>query len=114
MDETICVKVCSTEEETSNLLFTVLDNNRVAADLLSKQVHCDTSELAEEIRLDLQQIPDDDSINIDDLGIWIDPIGWAPNPRSYYQLEFSLLRFQTLPTVTSRASTTRRGWATKR
>ena len=38
LDETIEVQVCETEEETANLLFTVLDNDRVAADLLSRQV----------------------------------------------------------------------------
>eukprot|EP00095_Tigriopus_kingsejongensis_P008147 maker-scaffold196_size269943-snap-gene-1.34 protein:Tk08147 transcript:maker-scaffold196_size269943-snap-gene-1.34-mRNA-1 annotation:"inositol polyphosphate 1-phosphatase" len=78
LNETIAVKVCDTQEETSALLFKVLDQDQVAADLLSKHVHLDTSELSEEIRKDLEQVPDID-LNVDQLGIWIDPIDSTNN-----------------------------------
>lgn len=74
LDETIKVEVCDTEQETSALLYKVLDRNQVAADLLSKQVHSNTSELSQFILADLEQVPDS-SFNVDNLGIWIDPIG---------------------------------------
>ena len=63
-----------TEKETSNLLRQVLDNNSVAADLLAKEVHLDTS-LSIENQRHLESLPDCE-INIEDFGIWIDPIGW--------------------------------------
>ena len=63
------MKVCATQEETSALLCKVLDGDRVAADLLAKEVHTQSSHDINEPELD--GVPDSD---VQDLGIWIDPI----------------------------------------
>eukprot|EP00094_Tigriopus_californicus_P002937 TCALIF_02831-PA protein Name:"Similar to Inpp1 Inositol polyphosphate 1-phosphatase (Mus musculus)" AED:0.09 eAED:0.09 QI:155/0.8/0.83/1/0.8/0.83/6/117/386 len=78
LNETIKVKVGDTEQETSALLYKVLDRNQVAADLLSKQVHFDTSQLSDDVQADLKQVPDS-NFNVDGLGIWIDPIDSTNN-----------------------------------
>jgi hypothetical protein len=52
------------------------EQHRVAADLLSATVHCDTTTHAADVASDLEKLPDrDDLVDLDDLGIWIDPIG---------------------------------------
>lgn len=54
------------------LLTKVMNNDAVAAELLAAEVHKDVQLSDVPITLD---IPNDFDINVDDLGIWIDPIG---------------------------------------
>ncbi len=83
LGETIQVRVGASEDVTSELLKQVLDNHQVAADILSRHVHADPSEIAlpEETRGDLGKLPNggsggsDGVVDVDGLGIWIDPIG---------------------------------------
>ena len=73
LGENIRVRVCSSIEETSQLLSRVLDGRPSAADLLAKEVHSSHSYhgIGHEL---LEQVPED-LFNVDNLGIWIDPIG---------------------------------------
>ena len=73
LGENIRVRVCSSIEETSQLLSRVLDGRQSAADLLAKEVHSEHSYhgIGHEL---LEQVPED-LFNVDNLGIWIDPIG---------------------------------------
>jgi len=77
LGEKINVKVCPTQEETSNLLKQVLDGNEAAADILAKVVHSEFSECESEVAKLLgdkfADLPDDEG-DVSDLGIWIDPI----------------------------------------
>merc|ERR1711973_255293 len=77
--EKICVKVCSSQEETSDLLKKVLDGNEAAANILAKVVHSEFSEEDSDVSKLLgskfHELPDEgDDKDISDLGIWIDPI----------------------------------------
>ena len=77
LGEKICVKVCESQEETSDLLKKVLDGNEAAADILAKVVHSEFSEESEVAKLlgdRFQELPDEEG-DVSDLGIWIDPIG---------------------------------------
>ncbi|KAL6433896.1 hypothetical protein ACFW04_005839 [Cataglyphis niger] len=71
LGESIIVEVCSCSKETTQLLTKVMGNDAVAAELLASEVHKDIQLSDVPIMLD---IPTDFDINIDDLGIWIDPI----------------------------------------
>lgn len=72
LGETIIVEVCPTYQETTNLLAKVMGNDTEIAGLLANEVH-------KNIRLmdvkTSRDIPKDLSLPIEDLGIWIDPIG---------------------------------------
>ena len=60
------------------LLSQVLDKNKEAADLLSLLVHSSVSSWSSgtmDCEQELQEIPEEFNIDVDDLGIWIDPIG---------------------------------------
>ncbi|XP_033334491.2 inositol polyphosphate 1-phosphatase [Megalopta genalis] len=69
--ETIIIKVCSTIEETTELLAKVMDSDITTAELLAIEVHKDVEFF--DIPM-VTKLPLDFDINIDDLGIWIDPI----------------------------------------
>ncbi|XP_067203103.1 inositol polyphosphate 1-phosphatase isoform X2 [Linepithema humile] len=71
LGESIIVDVCSCSEDTTQLLTKVMGNDVVAAELLAAEVHKDVQLSDVPITL---EIPDDFDINVDDLGIWIDPI----------------------------------------
>ncbi|XP_025989066.1 inositol polyphosphate 1-phosphatase isoform X2 [Solenopsis invicta] len=71
MGESIIVEVCSCSKDTTQLLTKVMSNDVVAAELLAAEVHKDVQLSDVPITLD---IPTDFDINVDDLGIWIDPI----------------------------------------
>jgi len=76
LGEKICVKVCASQEETSELLKKVLDGNEAAADILAKVVHSEFSEESEVANLlgeKFTELPDEEG-DVSDLGIWIDPI----------------------------------------
>lgn len=73
LGETICVQVQSTQEATSHLLMRVLDGNRSAADLLARAVHSPVTSVATNTEEEMVLVPDME-LNIDQLGIWIDPI----------------------------------------
>ncbi len=81
LGETLTVRVCESREDTARLLCQVLDNHRAAADLLSEQVHADTSKLADDLAADLDRLPEQGQglLDMDDLGIWIDPIDSTSN-----------------------------------
>lgn len=73
LGESIIVEIKDTPEFTSDLLSVVLNGNKIAANLLSREVHkliqlndVNTSAPPNDIKLDL---------TLDNLGIWIDPIG---------------------------------------
>lgn len=72
LGESIIVDVCSCSEDTAQLLTKVMGNDAVAAELLAAEVHKDVQLSDVPVELD---IPNDFDINVDDLGIWIDPIG---------------------------------------
>ncbi|KAF7993175.1 hypothetical protein HCN44_006235 [Aphidius gifuensis] len=68
----VIVEVCSTCIETSNLLSQVLDNDEYTANLLATEIHRDIS---------ITEVPNHDDLNtyelnidVNDVGIWIDPI----------------------------------------
>lgn len=58
------------ECDTANLLLKVLDGNEVAANLLARAVHSKVSVPIPEL-----DIPDEFELEVDQIGIWIDPIG---------------------------------------
>ncbi|XP_003478827.1 inositol polyphosphate 1-phosphatase isoform X1 [Cavia porcellus] len=68
LGEKITIKVCSTEEETTELLSKVLGSNKSASEALAKVVHQDVA--FGDPALDSIDI----SIPQDILGIWVDPI----------------------------------------
>lgn len=73
MGETICVEVKTNETETAEMLEKVLNDDKTAANLLAAEVH---KEIDIET-INTAKLPDncDLNINLNDLGIWIDPIG---------------------------------------
>lgn len=74
LGKTVIVRVCSTCMETTNLLTQVLDNDEHTAMLLASEIHRDIS---------INEVPIDNidlnsyhlEIDVNDVGIWIDPIG---------------------------------------
>ncbi|XP_040827797.1 inositol polyphosphate 1-phosphatase [Ochotona curzoniae] len=68
LGEKIIVRLCSTKEETAELLSKVLNGNRLASEALAKVVHQDVA--FSDPTLDSTEI----SIPQDTLGIWVDPI----------------------------------------
>ncbi|XP_022080167.1 inositol polyphosphate 1-phosphatase-like [Acanthaster planci] len=70
LGESITVAVQSTEDQTCQLLTKVLDGNGDAATLLAKAVHCDDVALPTDPGLDSLNA----EVDVDSLGIWIDPI----------------------------------------
>lgn len=74
LGETITVEVRPTWQETTQLLVRVLDDNIEVAELLSKEVHRDVV-LSNVPLMRTDDIPVDLDISIDDVAIWIDPIG---------------------------------------
>ncbi|CAL1679639.1 unnamed protein product [Lasius platythorax] len=71
LGESIIVEVCPCSKDTTQLLTKVMGNDAVAAELLAAEVHKDVQLSDVPIML---EIPTDFDINVDDLGIWIDPI----------------------------------------
>ncbi|GAB1863670.1 Inositol polyphosphate 1-phosphatase [Camponotus japonicus] len=71
LGESIIVEVCSCSKDTTRLLTKVMGNDAVAAELLATEVHKDV-QLSDVPNM--LEIPTDFDINVDDLGIWIDPI----------------------------------------
>ncbi|CAH1117501.1 unnamed protein product [Phaedon cochleariae] len=69
LGETIYVEIKPSEIETSNLLETVLDGDQIAAALLSAEVHRQI--MLGEIGV---TVPEDFTVDMNELGIWIDPI----------------------------------------
>lgn len=71
LGESVIVEVCNSCEETTQLLNKVMGNDFEASQVLANEVHKDiTSDLPVSLN-----IPTDLSIPIEDVGIWIDPIG---------------------------------------
>ena len=64
--------VQNTEDDTKTLLSKVLDDNTKAAEILAKTVHSEIS--IEDIPDKLPSDIDSSSFDINDIGIWIDPI----------------------------------------
>lgn len=75
LEETITVKVGPTMNDTCKLLLKVLDNNREVAELLSNEVHSDV--FMSHVPVVKNDLPTDLELDIDDIAIWIDPIGNA-------------------------------------
>ncbi|XP_018056091.1 PREDICTED: inositol polyphosphate 1-phosphatase [Atta colombica] len=71
LGESIIVEICSCSKDTTQLLTKVMGNDAVTAELLAAEVHKDVQLSDVPITLD---IPNDFDVNIEDLGIWIDPI----------------------------------------
>ncbi|XP_015436632.1 PREDICTED: inositol polyphosphate 1-phosphatase [Dufourea novaeangliae] len=71
MGETIVITVCSTIEETTELLAKVMESDITTAESLATEVHKDIELLDVPVATEL---PLDLDINIDNIGIWIDPI----------------------------------------
>ena len=99
LGESVHVRVCDTQEDTSKLLSKVLDGRQGAADILAKLVHSDISPEDVKIEEGLSKVPDDEDISVDDFGIWIDPIGTTINPiihamieRFYMKISFLISR----------------------
>lgn len=69
--ETIVVQVCPTIEETVQLLAKVMDSDIATAELLAAEVHRDIQFLDIPI---VAELPFDFHVDINELGIWIDPI----------------------------------------
>ena len=61
------------EEKTKKMLEKVLDGNQEAASILAKSVHASINLTDVAVNLP-KDIPDDDSFDIEDIGVWIDPI----------------------------------------
>ncbi|KMQ91776.1 inositol polyphosphate 1-phosphatase-like protein [Lasius niger] len=80
LGESIIVEVCPCSKDTTQLLTKVMGNDAVAAELLAAEVHKDVQLSDVPIML---EIPTDFDINVDDLGIWIDPIGKARLKKKY-------------------------------
>lgn len=72
MGESIVVGICSTSEETTQLLAKVMGSDIAIAELLATEVHKDIQFLDIPI---VAKLPVDFDVDINDLGIWIDPIG---------------------------------------
>ena len=75
LGESVQVRVCKSQEETSQLLSKVLDGRQGAADILAKLVHSEIMPGDKNIEIDLEKVPDDSQLDVSDFGIWIDPIG---------------------------------------
>lgn len=70
--ESIVVGICPTSEETTQLLAKVMGSDIATAELLATEVHKDIQFL--DIPM-IATLPIDFDADINDLGIWIDPIG---------------------------------------
>uniref|UniRef100_A0A2K6L2J9 inositol-1,4-bisphosphate 1-phosphatase n=1 Tax=Rhinopithecus bieti TaxID=61621 RepID=A0A2K6L2J9_RHIBE len=68
LGEKITLRLCSTEEETAELLSKVLNGNKVASEALARVVHQDVA--FTDPTLDSTEI----NVPQDILGIWVDPI----------------------------------------
>lgn len=73
LGKTVVVEVCSTSAETTQLLAEVLDDDAEIAELLASEIHKEIT--LDEVPVDINIASCDFDIDIDDLGIWIDPIG---------------------------------------
>ncbi|KAL2746460.1 inositol polyphosphate 1-phosphatase [Vespula maculifrons] len=71
LGETIIVEVCSTCLETTFLLARVMGNDTETANFLATEVHKNIQ--LKDVQT-VQDIPNDFTLPIEDLGIWIDPI----------------------------------------
>uniref|UniRef100_A0A452H738 inositol-1,4-bisphosphate 1-phosphatase n=1 Tax=Gopherus agassizii TaxID=38772 RepID=A0A452H738_9SAUR len=68
LGETLEVQVCATQQDTASLLFTILDRNRPAAELLAAAIHQEV--VLQDPTLDAVVL----AIPPERLAIWIDPI----------------------------------------
>ncbi|XP_039370385.1 inositol polyphosphate 1-phosphatase-like isoform X2 [Mauremys reevesii] len=68
LGETLEVQVCATQQDTASLLFTILDRNRPAAELLAAAIHQEV--VLQDPALDAVAL----AIPPERLAIWIDPI----------------------------------------
>lgn len=77
MGESVTVTVEDTMEMTSSLLLKVLEGNSIAANLLASAVHSDDSSLIDydEIKLDSSEHLNSIELDLNNIGVWIDPIG---------------------------------------
>lgn len=75
LGESIQVEVCSSPDETAKLLRQVLTGNQAAADILAKLVHYDAQPAYDQV----DDIPEDCQLELEDIGIWIDPIDGTNN-----------------------------------
>jgi inositol polyphosphate 1-phosphatase len=71
LGESLVVSVQADENATKVLLTKVLNDNEEAAQLLAKQVH---TEICMDVNVTPDHEKDDECFDIDDIGIWIDPI----------------------------------------
>lgn len=69
LGESVTIKVQQTVEKTKNLLASVLDENKEAADILAKIVHSEVSVCDTCSTQNLDQ-----NLIVENLGVWIDPI----------------------------------------
>ena len=69
----IRIEVLEDSESTSRHLTTVLCGNKIAARLLAELIHTDIVLETEEIKVMEEQL--DFELPLNELGIWIDPIG---------------------------------------
>lgn len=69
LGETVTVKIQQTAEKTKSLLASILDENKEAASILAEIVHTDVSICDTCSTQNLDQ-----NLNVDNLGVWIDPI----------------------------------------
>ncbi|XP_043267278.1 inositol polyphosphate 1-phosphatase [Venturia canescens] len=73
LGKTVVVEVCPTSTETTQLLAEVLDDDVEIAQLLASEIHKEI--LLDEVPIDVETAGNwDFDIDIEDLGIWIDPI----------------------------------------
>lgn len=84
LGKTVVVEVRPSCPETTELLSVVLDNDVETAQLLAIEIHREIT-LAE-VPIDGTLDDCDVDIDINDLGIWIDPIGKEKFIFSYYKL----------------------------
>lgn len=71
LGESIIVQICSSVEETTELLAKVMGSDISTAELLATEVHRDIQFVDVPT---VQDIPTEFALSVDDLGIWIDPI----------------------------------------
>ena len=86
-----------------------MDGRKGAADILAKLVHSDINP-GSDVEESLNKVPDDEEedINVDDFGIWIDPIGMEVETlkkddlKKLMILDFFLQSFQMGLIITSK------------
>ena len=72
LGENIIVSVQEDEDKTQKMLEKVLDGNQAAASILAKSVHASIN--LTDVAVNLPNDIPDNSFDIEDIGVWIDPI----------------------------------------